>query len=454
MQGQVFFVANAAFVRTKDNRLQCFYDTPDGGLCVRMHENGGWGRSVTVLRGAREGFVMNMADNGRLYIFAQDEAWNIHLCTNAPSGWSDQIVLRGRPGAAQNAFFHALIAETGLHLIYNVKTEGRQQALVSQRLGTDGQWGAAERLGGVSPIGGRLFQTQTVSREHMLLFYQACDPEQCLAYREIAPGRVGALHVLHTTGYQITDASFLTMPEALHALYIVKSPFSCQLLYRRQDAGGLCDPIVIWEAQRLDRCLLYMAEGVLTASCLSGGQVFACTANGAGAFSRPVRLRGAFCAEPIKAVYLSEPAMDAGVFFCRELYTDSVKPWEAQLLTIAPQVFYPLQIQIEVPPAPVEMPVREAAPVPEAVLRLQEQLERALRDGAEKDMQITQLSRQMRERAEETLTLEAQMQARINRAEREAAALREALRPARDVEEGRIAESANEDGSMPEGSGA
>ena len=425
-------MAKAAIVRTSDNRLQCFFHAPDTGVCVRVHENGGWGKPHVLLHGARETFSVNMAEDGRLYVFAQDAGGSMHLCTSntqAPSGWNDQTILRSQMSVSQGACFHALISGAGLQLIYNIPSgEGRGQQLVSQRLGADSRWGVANRLGDISPIGGQLFQTQTVGKGHMLLFYQSCDPDCALGYREVAPDRIGDMHTLHTTGYQITDASFLTTADALHALYIVKSPFSCQLIYRRRDSAGLSDPAVIWEAQRADNCLLFFAENKLTASCVSGGQVFSCTANDSFVFSRPVRVRTSFATEPMKAVYLSEPPMQPGAFFCREVYVDKARPWELQLLNIQASDFYPLHIQLDLPPsAPVqtaptvtqekEFQAASVAPVPsappqtyeqamqkqgaqekaaEAIMRMRAQLEKALRENEDKEMRITYLAARLK----------------------------------------------------------
>jgi|GEM_PF-1588468 len=459
-------MAKAAIVRTRDNRLQCFFHAQDAGVCVRGYENGGWGKPRVLLHGARDVFSVNMAEDGRLYVFAQDAGGNMHLCTSSAevqSGWNDQTILRSQMSTTHGACFHALVSEVGLHLIYNIPSgEGRGQQIVSQRLGVDGRWGVANSLGGVSSIGGRLFQTQMAGRRHMLLFYQSCDPDCALGYREVTPERIGEMHVLHTTGYQIADASFVTMADALHALYIVKSPFSCQLIYRRKDGAGLSDPAVIWEAQKADNCLLFFAEGRLTASCVSNGQVFSCTANDAFVFSRPVRVRTAFTTEAMKAVYLSEPPMEMSAFFCREVYVDKARPWETQLLGIPHSSFYPLQIQLDLPsarvgqaapPRPVpeeydaawayeaaEMPMAKAeaaaapqaettatqAQVTEALMQMRAQLEKAVRDNAEKDMRVAHLTKRLQENEDELNAMELRLRERPKKEESVVAEEREA----------------------------
>jgi len=416
-------MANAALVRTKENRLLCLYHAPEAGVCVRGYENGIWGKPRTVLSGARDAFTVNMADDGRLYVFAQDIKGNMHLCTSnaaAPDGWNDQTILRSQMSASQSAYFHALISEAGLHLIYNVPTgEGRGQQLVSQRLGADGRWGVANRLGGVSAIGGQPVRSQMVGRGHMILLYQTCEPDCSLGYREVAPDRIGGMHTIHTTGYQITDASFLATGEVLHVLYIVKSPFSCQLIYRRRDGAGFSDPVVVWEAQRIDSCILYIAEGRLTVCCICNGQPFSCAAGANGAFSHPVRVRASFGSEPMKAVYLSEVPMEAGAFFCRELYVEKVRPWEVQLLGIPSAVFYPIRIQLDLPapPTPVveQEPERmenyaaERSQTAEMMMAMRARVEKAAREGAEKDMRIMALEARMRAMEAERFAAEARL---------------------------------------------
>ena len=440
-------MAKAAIVRTRDSRLQCFFHAADTGVCVRIHENGAWGKPRVLLQGAREVFSVNMAEDGRLYVFAQDERGNMHLCTSsaeASDEWNDQTILRSQMSTAQGTCFHALISDVGLHLVYNMPTgEGRGQQMVSQRLGVNGGWEAANRLGGVMPVGGQLFQTQMAGSRHMLLFYQSCNPDCALGYREIAPDRIGEMHILHTTGYQITDASFVTLPDALHALYIVKSSFSSQLIYRRRDGAGLSDPVVIWEAQRAESCLLFFSEGRLTACCLSNGQVFSCMAKENGTFSWPTRVRMSFATEPMKAVYLSalaESAASTGSFFCREVYVDKARPWEMQLPGVPRGDFFPLDIQLDLPSAHAErayaapkadaerpytaaenqkrvtVQTAEAAEKPfvpqeqvtEMLMSMRVRLEKAVRENAEKDMRIAYLTKRLRESEQERMEMAAE----------------------------------------------
>ena len=398
------------------------YHIAEAGICVRAYETGGWGKPKALLPGARGGFTASAAADGRIYVFAQDAEGSMHLCTGGADGWNEQTILRSRVNAAYTTYFHALVSDAGMHLLYNMPSGVKNgQQLVSQRLGADGQWGAANPLGGVTPIGGRLFRTQAIGPGHMLLLCQSCEPDCNLGYREVTMDRVGGLRVLHTTGYQIADTSFLATPDCLHALYIVKSPFSCQLMYRRRDGVGFTDPVVLWEAQRMDSCLLYFAEGRLQACCMSGGQIYACAAGESGAFSRPVRMRAAFASEPMKAEYLSAPGV-AAAFDCRELYVERARPWEAQLLGIPAAVFFPLQIRLDLP-TPPPVPVEAVAPerpqgVPaEAVMQLRMQLDKALRDNTEKDMRIKYMEARLYTMEAEAFAVEGRLRERLERAE-------------------------------------
>ena len=405
-------MGHPTFVRTGNNRLLSVFHTVETGLYARAYTNGNWTQPQEILHGARDSFTVNMAADGRICVFAQDGNGEMHLCTEAVDGWNDRVVLRNA-GIAPDTPMHALIAGKNFHLLYAIPAGGGKTQLVSQKLGTDGHVGAANRLGGAEPFGGRLFRMQNVGANHALMLYQAREPERSLGYREVTPERIGSFHVLHATGYRITDASFVTTEDVLHALFIVKSPFACQLVYRRKDAFGLHEPFILREAQRMELCLLYTVENRLTACCICGGQLFTCAVND----PRGGRGRISFSAEPCKAIFLAPQSADAA-FSCGELYADKARPWEPQLLDIRPGDFYPIHIALDPAPPPVDevyAPLQPPHTSDEALLRAQMRIDQLSHENAEKDLRLTHLAARLKALEADTLATETYLREQIDK---------------------------------------
>ena len=330
-------MGNPVFVRTADGRLMSVYHASEG-VCARVFESGGWSRQKVLLPEGRDSFTVSMAEDGRVLLFAEGGDGDMRLCTEENSGWAERPVLRGA-GLVKDSPVCALLSGAEMQLLYAASGEGKNR-LMSQMLGARARAaGAPVDLGSAEPLSGRLFQLRHVGHKHALLLYLSREPERGLGYREVTPARIGEFRLLHATGYRITDASFLAAPDTLHALFIVKSPFACQLIYRCVDDAGLSEPLVLREGQRMEHCLLYAAGGRLTACCLCGGQLFTNSVRESPGYPLP-RMRPPFLSEPVKAQYLAPPDADGDAFACGELYADKVRPWEPRLLDIPPEAFF------------------------------------------------------------------------------------------------------------------
>lgn len=331
-------------VRSDDDLMYCFYYMEGSGVQSRIYENGRWSACSVLADASKPNYTVNISHDGKIYIFYQDSDNNINLCSNRNGGWKMQRVLKSQHGTAPDIVFNAVIAENGLNLLYNVPNEdGKSQTLVSQLLNNKGQWGKPNRIESCVPLPRQIFQMQPITSGHGLVFYQTKTPETNIGYREIDEGNVGGFNIFHTTTYPVTDYTFLTTNSAVHVAFIIKGMFSCQLIYRVKTGTAFSNPVVVWEGQKLENCLLAYVKGSLKIFFTAGEQLYVCGAeNGNTKFTAPARYRNKFCQNPVKAVYLSVNQMDESDFYCREIYVDSLCPWDVQILPDMYEDFYPV----------------------------------------------------------------------------------------------------------------
>jgi hypothetical protein len=362
----------------------------------RVYRRGRWSEELPAAKNARDNFTVT-EDGGVLHLFCQDAQGDIILATLDVGGekWASRVVLKNQLDRIHSIVLHPIITETGLTIIYNTPgTEDRGSFLSIQNLDAKGQWSKATRLDKFFASGPSLFEVQRVSKNHLILFYQKRGQENNLGYMEITPEQQGNYNIFFTTNYFVSDSSYLTTENGIHLLFVVKSMFSSQLIYRKKMDDEISNPIVLHEAQRIENCLLYFAKGSLYAAFLAAGQLCQCVSLDKGnSFSRPVRYKYKFCQNPEKANFSSQTPQSEDTAFLRQVYVDRACPWDIQIIPDAYEDFFPAPNDGE--------SGREDSASSAELERLNIQLEMLIRKLAEKDQQLQLLANLLKDKTRE-----------------------------------------------------
>ncbi len=405
----------AYFLRDREKALFCFYISEDG-LVRRSYEKNEWGEPRLLCGGIRGEFSVNLSHDRKIYIFCQDENGDLRLVTNKDNKFTNQVILKSQSSITNRIKFNALICKEGFNLLYNVPMPNDQEFLMSQKMNPDGGWDTPTRLDRIVNFPNQIFHVQNTSPEHMLVFYQTKNPDYSLCYREITREKIGRSIEFHRQNNPITDFSALTTRDSVHVLYITKGLFSSQLVYRRKD-DEFTPPMILWEGQRLENCLLMIIKHRLYAFFMNNGSLLYCLADGKlERFSRPARYneRMGFLR---KAVLITEESEETAEFFAREVYTDLLNPWDVKILPDFCTSFYPPPNAMDVkvgnvstvkaaslPEKPSESEVVRSVLKPEQderLMRANEKIELLNRQISEKDSKIFSLARMIKEKNEQ-----------------------------------------------------
>lgn len=205
------------------------------------------------------------------------------------------------------------------------------------------------------------FTAQKITNDHMVIFYQSIQSEAVqnrrpnlfskeeieehynnIGYMEVSDGGHGVFRPIHTTYYNIADTSFITTGSKIHALYIVKSMFSYQLVYKCKAGEAFDKPIVVWEGQKMDKCLLSIINGEINVFFRYRGHTFTSKKKG-NSFTKPEVYKNKICKITKKATFISEKTMDENDFFVCDVYVDKYNPWDVQILPDMHKSFYLLE---------------------------------------------------------------------------------------------------------------
>ncbi len=368
------------YIVRHNNRLYCFYHSSEG-ILFRAYERK-WSAPSLVLKGARESYSVTVTEDG-LTLFAQDVEGNIVLCSYKKT-WNNRIVLQNSSSTAGSVLLSPLISGNKLSLIYNAAGDN----LVFQQL-ENNAWTPATRIDRFVPSGYMLYQVQSLSPEHLLLFYQTRGTENNLGYREVGLDRHTDLHNFLSTNLNITDSAFLTTTDSIHVLYILKGLFSYQLIHRKKEGPQFTAPMVLFEGTRIDGCLLGFVNGKLYASYHANGQLYIrLSEDGGNSFGQATVYRKKLCANPIKATYVTNGKLSEGTYFFREVYVDESCPWDIQILPDLYDDFYP---------AFEKSPQAESL---QEIESLKVQLSNYQKELKDKEFQLTQLKSLLSRRVE------------------------------------------------------
>ncbi len=405
---------NCYIVRLENNSLMCFYYLKNEGIICKSFENNKWQHKQTVINGCRSHFTVSLDKKGNIYLFCQDTYGNIVLCTNSSGSFSSKIILENKSQRIYTISINPIISDEGISIIYNVPNpEERNNFIVFQTLTKKGQWSPPIRIDVFYPVGSRLFNVTNVTNEHVLLFYQTITGEYNLGYREVTQNAQSTYHVFHSTKNQITDAAYLTSETTIFMIYIVKSMFSYQLIFRKKATSQFSNPVVVWEAQSIEKCLLFFTNEMLYITFTNNGQLFFSISSDMGnTFSRPQRYRNKFCLNPVKAVYLSQVKQNEKNYLLSEVYVDSASIWDIQLLPDLYEDFYPVttvEVEVKSPPAQIPSIEQNKSEFNEELFVLQNKLNISEKKIDERDRQILSLSNTIKQQSNEIEELSNQL---------------------------------------------
>lgn len=342
-------------VRTKANRLMNFYYTKQQEINYKVYENNKWTREKNFVTNVKDAYTITMSDTGALYLFCQSAEGDIYLCQSEDGEqWSKRVILQNRQGKIGRVLFNGIIEKDGMTLIYNVPSEQEDtDYLMMQKVNERGEWAEAVTIDRIVPLANTLYQVQPIIKGHHLIYYQTKTPELKLGYREFTKTELGKLNVFLSTGYQIAGTSFLTTKASVHVLYIVRSLFGSQIIYRKKDSHNFSNPYVIWEGQRLTNCMLTIIKNKLYAAWSYNDELYYSVSDNFGnSFSRPIK--HITYEELVKANYISWESMEESKFIMHEIYVHKSNPSGIGFLPEEYEGFYPIhkgEQEILEPPA-------------------------------------------------------------------------------------------------------
>ncbi|MCL1935795.1 MAG: hypothetical protein FWF57_05410 [Defluviitaleaceae bacterium] len=333
-------------VRFKENTV-CFYYL-NNAICYKMYKSDFWSKEYIVVNNYFGKFNIVVGENIEIYCSIYEDGVIKYISSDLEKWLKEKISLKT---------FDTIIHPLRDNLIYNTDDsiyinieDGQNKILIDEYI---------KNLNFE-------FEIQEVTKEHMLIFYQSKtykqeffkdsknkknnsftkdisfvkeDTHKNIGYREISRSGFSEFKPIYSGYNQILDSCFLTTNSSIHSIYVVKTLFSYQLIYKEKITNNFEPPILIWEGQKIENCLINIIMGDIYIFFRYKNQIFV-SKKISNTFEKPSVYKNKICMFPKRGLYLSDEKMDLKNFFVRNLYIDMYNPWDIQILPDMYSNFY------------------------------------------------------------------------------------------------------------------
>lgn len=417
-------------IKNKDGFVLNFY-YEDEGIFFKKYNDDKWEDRGRLIDGVRCDFSVNLSDEGDIYLICQNIRGDVILLNQNNNTWQEKIILKSQNENGNNILFYSLINKEEMELVYTIDYGNKKSEIMTQSINKKGGNSGAELVDYALSLPEGCFKMQRLKDSHYVIFYHKREGENQLGYKEINRKNQSEYMVFHKTGYRIIDSSFLADKNGIHFLYIVKSMFSSQVIYRRKTDNGLSSPIILYEGQGLNLCSLFYVKGILYASWIMNRQLYYAVSKTYGEkFDKVIRDKKYNSVNWIKANYISFKNMNKDELLTNEIYTENKKDWEPACILDFYGEFYKQKTETisnekkqAVSAAETEEPNNESVKI--MIERMKNQVEIAQKQSNEKDRQLIQLNNVIQAKNREIIRIESTLSKKINELRAENARLKE-----------------------------
>ncbi|MDR2939530.1 MAG: hypothetical protein LBV08_04325 [Clostridiales bacterium] len=398
-------MVNTYVIKLNPNKLICFYYAPNEGVAYNVYENNAWSKKEVIFKNAMENYTVTVSENKTILIFCQDWDGNLFMCTNPEGIWRNKVLLENKSGDVNKILFYPIISEKNTSLIYNVPGQDDKPAyLVSQLLMEGGKWSEASFIDNYVDMNDTIFQVYPIANDYALLFYLNRANDLKLGYREVTSSLHGQFNVFHQSAFKIRDQSFLPTDEEIHFLYIIKTYFSSQLIYRKKTDDGFTKPKILWESQIINKCLMFIINNKLYIYFVANRVPMEIISQDfGGSFEKAKEASAKFSADSKKAVFISCQGAEGRGPYIREVFVDAENPCNIQIIPGLWDDFYPVELKtVDVGDNGLNVNekhyINQINDLREQVAKVKNQLSMARQLLDEKDRQIFELASAIQDR--------------------------------------------------------
>lgn len=263
------------YLKTTEGHMVVFYMEHNRVYCRRQTIEG-WHPPLCIAEGvatfslcAYEGYtyLLYPTTNGRLLLAASMDLEH----------WQHRPLWQEGDRRWQNTACFMTPQKDALHLIYAQKEMDSAYAVLEYSIFQKGTWQSHYQISPFLPMLGSPFLARRLGENHIILYYRTQRNTICAREVLLSPFTLGSPVPLLQMNGQCIDISILEDAQTIHMLYIVRTLFRTQVVYRYKQSTNVSRPYVVWEGGSCEHCLLYQEADHLVLFWTVGMQPMRCT---------------------------------------------------------------------------------------------------------------------------------------------------------------------------------
>ncbi len=312
---------NNYIVTNKDNEIFSFYYGEERAIYCEKIGVDNYPIKSKVIQDVADCFTVGISPNKDIYIFCQNYSGDIILCTLEQNEFKNRVIFVDKGSKTKNILFYPIFFKGNMSLIYNTHLENRNFLAIKTLIGGK-NWASAENIDDFYFLQNNIFYLQKESDDDIIIAYQKKYQDVQIGFKHIKNGNISDFVTMHKTGYQIVDYSFVYFKGSVHYLYIIKTLFSSQLIYKRKDEDGISKPIILFEGQRIKSCSINIFNNNLYCNFIANSTLYYCKSEDFGKTFLPIyKYTKPISQDTIKARFISIDSIEGSSI--NEVYIDS-----------------------------------------------------------------------------------------------------------------------------------
>lgn len=259
---------NIKFLRTDDGRLFMFRYS-GGSIYAKILYKNVPSQSLKAADNVSPIFSVWSFDN-LVYLICLGNT-GVTLCLYRDGQWVSRPLSRNTDDEFSKMSFISL--NDTAHLVYSVR-QGDFHSLHIRSAKRD-QWGMPLKIDDMIPFSETPFYIGRENRNTVRIYYRTTEKDIKFRRFNLESGSLSERYDLISANMPATDISVLTGENECHILYLVKGPFSSQLIYKGIKNASSSKVKIIWEGQLSGSCSLLKNEGRLYALIYDRTKCFA-----------------------------------------------------------------------------------------------------------------------------------------------------------------------------------
>lgn len=236
-----------------------------------------------------------------------------------------KLILKSTQINAPDIVIHSILTNN-LRLVYNIVDD--ENCLVTQIQGEDKLWNKPQKID--SFISDTMRIVELGSNLHMLIYAKKM-PEYQIGYREINNQKIGNFKKIYSSGYNITDFSYVITKDILHFVFVQSTGFMQRIIYVKNSINSIPKKKLLFEGFNIKNCLVFIKHNKLYIFWTSNRSTNYITSFDYGeTFEKPKFKRG--LNNISKALFVDKTIPDEDNYICNEVYVEDNKPYKALFL--------------------------------------------------------------------------------------------------------------------------